>query len=193
MRVSWLVVGAAAMVFSCAEAPVSSTGPQSIPLTPAAAARGGSVSAGVTFGVTLDQALDTRLTRPGTAFSVTLSEPLRDVDGQVVIPAGTKIEGSVYSTGAIEAPHLTLSFHDLMHDNRAIPIAVKVVSAETDRYQAWVEPPGHAGAEEMLQAMPQMYEQRAVNAYSPPGTMPIFMKEGAKMRLELMQPIFAPH
>lgn len=192
MKLAWLLVGASALVAACAQAPVSSTGPQTIALTPAAATRGASVSAGVAFDVTLDQALDTRLTRPGTAFSVTLSEPLRDTEGFVVIPAGTKIEGDVYSTGAVEAPHLSLNFRDIMHDNHAIPVAVKVVSADVDRYQTWTEPAGHAGTEEMLQAMPQMYEQRAVQAYQPPGTMPILMRKGAKMRLELTRPIYAP-
>jgi hypothetical protein len=76
------------------------------------------------FHATLDRALSTKFSHSGDAFSVTLTEPLRNQQGQELIPAGTRINGvvQVAESGKIFASmrgkgKLELRFQDVQLTN----------------------------------------------------------------------------
>jgi hypothetical protein len=50
------------------------------------------------FHATLDRALSTKYTHSGDPFTVTLTEPLRNQQGETLIPAGTRINGIVQTS-----------------------------------------------------------------------------------------------
>ncbi len=61
------------------------------------------VDAGTILTVTIDQNIDTKMNNTGDRFEASLAEPVR-VDGNEVLPAGTKVRGTV--TQAASAGHL---------------------------------------------------------------------------------------
>src|SRR3984957_17855749 len=61
------------------------------------------VDAGTMLTVTIDQTIDTKTNNTGDRFEASLAEPVR-VDGNEVLPAGTKVRGTV--TQAASAGHL---------------------------------------------------------------------------------------
>ena len=61
------------------------------------------VDAGTMLTVTIDQNIDTKTNNTGDKFEASLAEPVR-VDGNEVLPAGTKVRGTV--TQAASAGHL---------------------------------------------------------------------------------------
>ena len=57
------------------------------------------IPSGAALHVRLDETLDTRRNSAGDRFSATLSQPVL-VEGQVVVPAGTRFSGHVTAAGA---------------------------------------------------------------------------------------------
>ena len=82
------------------------------------------------FHATIDRALSTKFSHSGDAFTVTLTEPLRNQQGRELIPAGTRIDGVVQSaeSGKIFASmrgkgKLELRFQDVQLTNgQTLPI-----------------------------------------------------------------------
>jgi len=82
------------------------------------------------FHATLDRALSTKYSHSGDSFTVTLTEPLRNQQGEELIPAGTRINGVVQTSesGKIFASmrgkgKLELRFQDIQLSNgHTLPI-----------------------------------------------------------------------
>lgn len=82
------------------------------------------------FKVTLDRTLSSKISHPGDIFTVTLTEPLRNQQGDELIPAGTRINGVVQDaeSGKIFASmrgkgKLSLRFQDVQLANgQTLPI-----------------------------------------------------------------------
>jgi hypothetical protein len=53
------------------------------------------IPAGVTIRATLDTPLSTKTSQVGDRFTATVADPVRDNNGQIAIPVGTKINGQV--------------------------------------------------------------------------------------------------
>lgn len=100
------------------------------------------------FHATLDRALSTKYSHPGDSFTVTLIDPMRNQQGDALIPAGTRLSGvvQVAESGKIFASmrgkgKLELRFQDIdLADGRHLPIEAtllgivpkKGTSAETN-------------------------------------------------------------
>lgn len=100
------------------------------------------------FHATLDRALSTRYSHPGDSFTVTLIDPLRNQQGETLIPAGTRLNGvvQVAESGKIFASmrgkgKLELRFQDVdLANGQHLPIqatllgivATKGTSARTN-------------------------------------------------------------
>lgn len=54
-----------------------------------------SVPSGTEIDATLDSELSTKTSQPGQRFTATLSAPVRDINDEIVLPAGTHINGQV--------------------------------------------------------------------------------------------------
>ena len=82
------------------------------------------------FKVTLDRTLSSKISHPGDTFTATLTEPLRNQQGDELIPAGTRINGVVQDaeSGKIFASmrgkgKLSLRFQDLqLMNGQTLPI-----------------------------------------------------------------------
>lgn len=115
------------LTFTPREAAVTSTAP----------ATGGTVTipAGSRVLVKLTQPLSTASHRQGTSFSAALATGL-GVNGQVVVPPGTKIHGKVLESRGgrvIGGSKLVVAFTDLEINNQLVPIKTDQIGAEAGR------------------------------------------------------------
>jgi len=94
--------------------------------TPTNPATAGSVPAGTTFLVKLDDNLDTKA-KPGKHFSAKLEEDLIAPNGAVV-PRGKKVRGHVSSTSRGFHPEMLLSFDELETNHGWVPLIASVNS-----------------------------------------------------------------
>lgn len=86
--------------------------------------------------VTLDRALSSKTARVGDAFSTTLTEPLRNSSGTVLVPIGAKIRGEVSAAESGKVlpqlrgkGRLNLRFRDiLLPDGTSLPITATLIS-----------------------------------------------------------------
>lgn len=96
-----------------------------------------SVPAGTTLSLSLDETLSTETNQAGDAFMATLSSPVTDVDGAVLIPVGAKVRGrvvQVQKSGRVgETAVLNLAFEAIQWDGRTYPLEATLVSANPER------------------------------------------------------------
>ena len=98
--------------------------------------------AGSVLRVRLDQSLDTRRSRPGDRFSGVLDSPIA-VDGRVVLPKGTIVQGhvlSVLSSGRLnQRARLVLTLDSCRFENRTLSLdtATVVRVAGSHRKRSW--------------------------------------------------------
>jgi len=96
-----------------------------------------SVPMGTTMQLTLNETLSTETNQAGDAFTATLSEPITDVDGNVLIPAGAQVRGrvtQVQKSGRVgETAVLSLAFEGVSFGDESYPIEASVVSANPER------------------------------------------------------------
>ena len=156
--------------------------------------------AGTEFDAQLDDPIDTRTSRPGEPFTVTLVEPIRASSGELLVPAGARIEGKIASIGEPGEARLLLDFETLKLQRGEVPIAVRVVSAQQARYATVPAPSGVAstppGGNAAEPRAPGASEPLTPGAAQPqaPSTAPttevhILMQKGAVVRLALVRPI----
>jgi hypothetical protein len=95
------------------------------------------VPIGTTMALTLNETLSTESNAAGDAFTATLSAPVLDADGTVLIPAGAVVRGrvtQVKKSGRIgETAILNLAFEAVSWDERTYALEASVVSANPER------------------------------------------------------------
>jgi len=99
------------------------------------------VKAGADIRATLDTPLSTKTARVGDRFTATVSTPVRDTIGDVVIPIGSKLNGQISENdnesvaGAIkDMGHLDLRFTDIQLPNGAdVAISATLISVHNSR------------------------------------------------------------
>jgi len=96
---------------------------------------------GADIRATLDTPLSTKTARVGDRFTATISAPVRDSIGDVVIPIGSKLNGQISENdnssvaGAIkDMGHLDLRFTDIQLPSGAdVPISATLISVHNSR------------------------------------------------------------
>ncbi len=93
-----------------------------------------SIPVGTTLKVTLDQTLGTEQNKVGDAFTATVTEPLNTASGDVVVPKGAVVHGTV--TGLHASEHagdqaaIKLDFDTLTINGQAYPFDAKITSTD---------------------------------------------------------------
>jgi hypothetical protein len=145
---------------------------QSVPFAPA----------GTAFNARLDQPIDTQISNPGDAITATLLEPIRASNGSVLIDAGTQVRGKVAAIDRTNGVQIQLQFDSLALPKGAVPIGVRVASAQETRYQSMPMPAGVTN--------PQPTGGAAQKAPTTPQPTPqITMAKGSVLRFSLTRPI----
>jgi hypothetical protein len=121
-----------------APAPTPSAKPQSdsIPTPTTESSQPQLLKAGTEFRATLDTPLSTKTSKVGDRFTATVSAPVRGAIGNVIIPAGSKLNGQVSDSDnekladAIkDMGHLNLRFTDIQLPNGTdVPIDATLIS-----------------------------------------------------------------
>jgi hypothetical protein len=94
---------------------------------------------GAEIRATLDTPLSTKTSRPGDRFSATITQPVRDLNGNVVVPIGAKINGQITeaddnktNAAVRDMGHLNLRFTDVQLPNGSdIPLNATLMSVHT--------------------------------------------------------------
>jgi hypothetical protein len=95
------------------------------------------VPTGTTFAVHLDETLATDQNQVGDPFSATLADPIVDLSGRVLLPAGATVRGRV--TGAEKSDRvgdtavITLAFESVSFEGKSYPMQATVVEANPER------------------------------------------------------------
>jgi hypothetical protein len=94
--------------------------------------------AGSVLRVRLDQALDTKRSRPGDRFSGVLDSPL-SVDGNNILPKGTIVEGhvlNVHSSGRLKGrAALVLTLDSCQRDGRTLALSAGTAARVSGRHR----------------------------------------------------------
>jgi hypothetical protein len=123
--------------FGCAEAlapEVASVVPRGQATSPI---HGPFVAAGTLFSVEVDEPIDTYYSPEGSAFTATVVDPLFDSRGQLVVPYGAKLRGTIASVGTYELPKLRIALRSI--DTVRGPTAIEAAVREAQHYQ-WAGP-----------------------------------------------------
>jgi hypothetical protein len=96
-----------------------------------------SVPSGTTIAITLDETLSTDKNTAGDGFTATLTDPILDSDGSVLIPSGATVRGRVTrvdkSDRVGETGVLNVAFESISFGGKSYPLEGTVVSAEPQR------------------------------------------------------------
>jgi len=103
------------------------------------------LTAGTDIRATLDTPLSTKTSRPGDRFTATVSVPVHDSSGNVIVPVGSKLNGQVSEptdgklAGAIkDMGHLNLRFTDIQLPNGGdVPISATLLSVHNSKPGRW--------------------------------------------------------
>jgi hypothetical protein len=96
------------------------------------------IATGTEIRATLDTPLSTRTAQPGDVFVATVTEPIRSTDGDIVIPAGSRLRGEVSESdrgktlrGVRSKDKLSLHFSNIqMPDGGPIPLSARLISLD---------------------------------------------------------------
>ena len=121
---------------------------------PEAPARERDIPLGTEIRAALDTPLSSRISRVGDRFTATVVQPIRAADGEVVVPAGSIIEGEVVELErgrvlpALRGKgHLDLRFRDfLLANGEAIPVSATLVSVHSTKGAPKVDEEGQVKA-----------------------------------------------
>ncbi|HSH46348.1 MAG TPA: hypothetical protein VK966_10945 [Longimicrobiales bacterium] len=96
-----------------------------------------SVPAGTTLAIRMNDELSTETSRPGDAFTATLSDPVLDAAGNVIIPAGATVRGRVTEVGAStrvgQTAAIRLAFEAVSFGGESYPLAATVQRADVEQ------------------------------------------------------------
>lgn len=161
------------------------------------------VQAGTVFAIELDEAIDTERTQPGQPFTAHTLEAIAAPDGRVIVRAGARVRGRVASTGNLAHPRLGLELDAV--ETTAGPARVSAIVLRAQRFTY----PGEVsmspvGRPEFADDYTYSYADGTYGtANSSRGPAPgaayervypreIRMPRGARISLELTQPILPP-
>ncbi len=95
------------------------------------------VQAGTIFSVQTNEPLDTYFTAPGTRFTATVVDPLFAADGQLVVPYGALVHGTVTSVGPYERPRLRVHIDSIDTVRGTVPLTAALRDAQ---HYGWLGP-----------------------------------------------------
>jgi hypothetical protein len=117
--------------------PTPQPAPQPAPVQPRPRAVTASVGAGTMLALRMNDELSTERSQPGDGFTATLTEPVLDASGAVLIPAGATVRGRVTgvapSTRVGQTATLHLSFEAITFGGQSYPLQATVARADVEK------------------------------------------------------------
>jgi hypothetical protein len=179
----------------CTVAEIQATDPHDLRPAAPGSISGPFAQAGATFHVKLDGPIGTQLSKPGDTFTATITEPIVDEGGSVIVPAGAKLHGRIADVSRGVAPKLRLSFSRVdTIDGAGIPIDARIMKTQRvtyagePLYASYPADPSAVGDPWMTYDSVLSYEASAEPLYSREIEIPM----GSDMILQLTRPLLAP-
>lgn len=111
--------------------------PQPRPSTPQPRTVTTSVPTGTTFAIRMNEELSTENSRAGDGFTATLSDPILDAAGNVIVPAGATVRGRVTAVGAStrvgQTAAIKLAFEAVSFGGQSYPLQATVQRADVEQ------------------------------------------------------------
>jgi hypothetical protein len=129
-RLLTAVLASGVAISACAPATQTATPAQPAPQPAAPPADASHIPTGTHFSVTLEEELNTSNTRVGDSFIVVVNEALVAANGQVVVPAGARIQGMVTGVaqpGGRDPAALRLNFLRINVNDAWHPLTAEIV------------------------------------------------------------------
>jgi hypothetical protein len=159
------------------------------------------VPAGTRFDAQLEQSLDTSTSQQGERFTAVVQQALTDQQGNVVVPAGAHIHGSVHSViGTNSVPRLRLRFEGIDAAGGFVPLQARVVASG---YQTYPGRPQWGGPNYGYTVWdgptvwpygggPGYYSYGVNGYYDVYIPREVRLPEGATLHLQLVRPLLGP-
>jgi hypothetical protein len=137
-----------------APAPTPSAKPQSDSIPPPSSSEPRFLKGNTEIRATLDTPLSTKTSKVGDRFTATVSAPVRDSIGNIIVPAGSKLNGQVSESAnekiadAIkDMGHLDLRFTDIQLPNGTdVPLSATLISVHNIKPAPRTESPTQSSA-----------------------------------------------
>lgn len=134
MKARGLLASGLVLALAGCAAPVASVRSHALAEVEPESIQGPYVPEGSRFVVRLRDPLDTTRSAPGQRFRAELATPLLTPGGQVLVPPGTTLHGTVVSTGTREHPRLVLRFDSIETTSGRMPLSASLREADYARY-----------------------------------------------------------
>lgn len=96
-----------------------------------------SVPTGTTFAIRMNDELSTQNSKAGDAFTATLTDPIVDADGTVIVPAGATVRGRVTAVAASgrvgQTAAIKLAFEAVSFGGESYPLQASVERADVQQ------------------------------------------------------------
>src|SRR5437879_8858368 len=93
------------------------------------------LAAGTRVGLTASDSISTRSAKAGDAFTATVGQDVKDASGHVVIPAGSRVEGTITAADPAPSPNssgkIELAIKSVTVRGTSYPVEATVVSKDT--------------------------------------------------------------
>ena len=135
MRRTLIVAVATGSLAGCQRSVDVVSGGDVAPITPVASANSGTLSAGSTMEVQLNQQLSTEANKAGDTFTATVVNNVMATNGEVVVPAGAVVHGRISALDDSDTPTdkalIQLQFDRLSFNNRNYDFRANITNVAT--------------------------------------------------------------
>lgn len=137
-----------------APAPTESAKPQSDSIPPASASEPRFLKGNTEIRATLDTPLSTKTSKVGDRFTATVSAPVRDSIGNIIVPVGSKLNGQIsestnqnLNSAIKDMGHLDLRFTDIQLPNGTdVPLSATLISVHNTKPATRADSPNQSSA-----------------------------------------------
>jgi hypothetical protein len=102
------------------------------------AVHGAQLSSGTRIQARVEGQINSRSAHPGDSFTLRVAQPVRDSRGQIAIPAGAQLVGSVMGAdrNMWSPAHIALAIEGIRVGSNTVPLPARVIDTQTHTFRA---------------------------------------------------------
>jgi hypothetical protein len=103
-------------------------------------AHGARIPAGTRIRARVEASIDSHTAHPGDRITLRVEQPIRDSRGQLAVPAGTQLVGTVMGAdrNMWSPAHIALAIDGIRYGSTTVPLPARVVESDTHSFRAGV-------------------------------------------------------
>ncbi len=188
-RTRFTAMAVAATALLGATGCATSTPPPAAAAPPSIAEASPTVPSGRSFHASLDGPLASQHASAGDQVTATIDEPLRAVDGTMVVPKGAKLHGHILEVAREGINRLVLRFDTIDVGGRSYAIAARVTRIESARVVASSSADATSDSVTVYPILPRTALAPEVGGGPPAEQLPLELDAGIGIKLVLSRPV----